>query len=246
MGVLDTLNASTAGGESVKIITDSKVRAEWVEAVNNLDAAARKDAASASLKGKPATTAAVEHLESLRDRVAASEVEFFFEPMVWTEYIALQAMHPPKSGDPLDARRGYNIATFTDALIRASCVRAVGADESVLTDIPAETWDRLLGAPARPAQGKKPAQPAVRPALDYGAVNDLGTKAFKANAGDRTVPPSASSLLGTQDSATSSTPPKPGKSARAASTAGSRRGSRTSSTTAKKPDRTSLASPAGT
>lgn len=234
MGVLDTLAAATDQAPRefpVKVITDAKLYDEWQAATNALDAAVDTDAKHASMAGRPATTAAVEKLEAIRDKVMASEVEFVFAKIGWTNHVGLQAEHPPVKGNPIHARRGYNVETFTNALIRRSCIRVVGADGDVSTTIPAATWDGLLGAPARPSWGDQPARPAIDGTLNMGAVNDLYRAATEANEGTVQVPPSARSLLGSQDSGASLAQPSPGTPAPDASEAGSPRTSPTSSDT---------------
>lgn len=234
MGVLGTLDAATAREKSVKIITNAALRAEWEAATAALDEAAKSDAKHASLSGAlPATTAAIDALEEIRAKVMDSEVEFVFAPLAWTEHVKLQASFPPILGNPIHARRGYNVELFTDAMIRASCTRVVGVDGDVVTEIPASTWDSLLGSPARPAVEDAPARPAVVGSLNMGAVNELATAAFDANDGTTSVPPSARSLLESQDSGASSTPHKPGTSAPVGSEGGSRPTSPRSSATKK-------------
>lgn len=234
MSVLDTLANATARTKRVQIVMDAAVRDEWEAATAALDAAVQEDAKHGSLSAsKPATTAAVDNLEALRDRMLASQVTFEFDRIDWTEHIALQAAHPPIPGNPIHASRGHNIETFTGALIRASCVRVIGTDGDESPEIPESTWQTLLGAPGRPARGEEPAVPAVPGKLNLGSVNKLAQAALDANEGDALVPPSARSLLGSQDSGASLAQPSPGMSRPDASEDGNRPTSPKSSATKK-------------
>lgn len=232
MGVLDTLNSATTRVRSAEIVMDAAVRDEWETATAALDTAAKDDAKHGSLaNATPATAVAIDKLEELRERMLASRVRFEFDRIDWTEHIALQAAHPPVPGNPIHAARGHNVETFTAALIRRSCVRVIGADGDESTDIPEATWESLLGTPARPSVGDQPAQPAVPGALNLGSVNKLRQAALEANEGDAMVPPSARSLLGSQDSGASLAQPSPGASRPDDSEGGSRPTSPRSSAT---------------
>lgn len=234
MSVIDTLNAATPARQTIDLILDAALDAENDAAIARVEAAAIEDAKSGSLEtGRPATEAALDAQDALRDRVAASKVTFAFERVEWTEKVALQAAHPPRPGSLVDTTRGYNIATYTPALIRKSCVSVTGADGTVETDIPDASWDHLLGAPKRISDDGK-VIPAIKGALNTGQVDKLAAKANAVNDGLSTVPLSARSFLESQDSGASLEQPSPGTSPRAASAAGSRPTSPKSSGTKKK------------
>lgn len=225
MGVLDTLQAATPVRRTVVMCVDGALQAEWDAANEALDDAARSDIDDGSL-ALPKTKRAVDHLDDLRDRVAASKVSFLFERVDWTERLAEMAKHPPREGVLLDRMNGYNVETFTRWQIAASCVSATGVDGDT-SGIPAETWVTLLGASA---EGDKP---KVAGTMNSKQIERLTTAARHVNEGENSVPPSARSLLESQDSGASLAQPSPGTSPQDGSEAGSPRGSRKSSTTKK-------------
>jgi hypothetical protein len=214
MGVLDTIQQATKARRSVKLILDAALDDEWLSLQSQLVDAADKDADAGSL-ARPATTALVNRMEKIRAQVEASEVTFVFEQVPWAERIALQVEHPAREGNTLDRLSGYNVETFTPAIIRRACIGAFGDGETEPTPLDDKVWDDLFAK------------------LNYGQVDRLLTVAIATNDGVARVPSSARSLLGTQDSGASLAQPGPGTSARNASKAGSRRTSRKSSATPK-------------
>lgn len=226
MSVLDTLRGATAARKSVTMCVDGALQAEWDSLKDQLDDAAREDTQNGSL-ALPKTTAIVNQMDELREKVAASEVTFLFEKMDWSERLALQAAHPPRDNNLPDRIRGFNNATFYPALIKASCVSVAGADGDVATDVPDEVWDALLGTPATDDK------PAVPGSLNLGQVNTLSAAANHVNDGETTVPPSARFLLGNQDSEASLAQPSPGTPPPSGSEDGNPSGSPTTSTTKK-------------
>lgn len=238
MSVLDTLRAATPQRTTVTVILDGALQAEWDALNDQLPLAAAEDA-KRSMADIPATTKIVEALDTIRDRVAASEVTFHLERIDWTLRVAMQGAHPPRPGNTLDRLNGYNVETFTPALIRASTTKIVGVDGDAATDIPDDVWDNLLGRPEQPGidatddEPAVPAQPKVPGSLNYKAVNDLTRAANAVNDNGAAVPPSARFLLGSQDSGASLAQPSPGTSPRADSEAGSPSTSPRSSATKK-------------
>jgi hypothetical protein len=218
VSALDTLRAATPTRKAVTMCVDGALQAEWDQAVEALDEAARADANTASL-AMPASTAAFEHLDSLADRVAESEVTFTFaaDRLAWGEYLRLQAEHKPREGNALDRLRGFNVETFYPALIRATC-ESVSTRDDEPEAVPDTTWDALLG------DGEKPGR------LNLKQVNNLVAGAEYVMNGETAVPPSARSLLKSRDFGASLAQPSPGTSAPSGSEGGSRRGSRKSST----------------
>jgi hypothetical protein len=224
MGVLDTMATATATKGEVEIILDAELAAKWDGLSAQLQETAESDVDAGSL-GLPKFKQVVDEMEAIRDQVAASKVRFIFEQMDWTDRLELQASHPPRDGNVADRMRGFNIATYVPALIKGSCVKVVDANGDEATEIPDETWDRLLGNPE--------AKPPIRPVLAHGKVTELFVKAQEVNQGETRVPPSARFLLGSLDSGASLAQPSPGTSPRSGSTGGSRRTSRKSSTAKK-------------
>lgn len=235
MGVLDTMNAASPSRKTVPMCLDGAVQAE-VDAIEaSFQAALDEDKKGHGSLANPAPafTAAVHRREELREQVARSQVTFVFERMPWTERVALQAEHPPRTGNIADLARGYNFETFLPALIRGSVVEVTDATGDTETDIPDDTWDSLLGTPAVAAAKAADGQPARRASagsLNHAQVSRLVDAATAVNEKSTTVPPSALSLLASQDSGESSAQPSPGTSARAGGKAGSRPAPRKSAT----------------
>lgn len=222
MGVLDTLGAATTGTVQVTLILDGALDAEWTRLSLELSNASQVDYDNGSL-AMPATTAIVEQMEAIRERVEASQVTFDFVPMEWPDRLTLMAKHPAREGDVVDQMRGYNVTTYISALIKASCVKVTDQQGDESTTIPDSTWTHLLGDPN--------ANPPVKPALAPGQVTRLHSAATDANQGASRVPPSARSLLVSQDSGASLAQPGPGKAPhRNGSEDGNRPGSPKSST----------------
>jgi hypothetical protein len=127
--------------------------------------------------------------------------------------LLLRSEHPPRDGNIADRNLGYNYETYTPALVRESCASVIGADKKIVTDIPDDVWESLLAV------------------LNLEQVEVLNRAALQANDHATTVPPSARSLLDSQDSGTSSKSPGPGTSRRNGSKGGSPRSSRKSAAT---------------
>lgn len=228
MGVLDTLTAATSSRKSVTICLDGAAQAEWEATFLTLETAAladeKPDAGASMATPTPNTTAVIEKLEEIRERMAASEVTFVFEQTGWTKRIALQAEHPARDGNLVDQLRGHNVETYTAAIIKSSCVSVTDGTGDTATDIPDALWDRLLGYTDDDGTEHKGA-------LNLRQVQSLYTAAAEVNDGDTRVPISARSLLQSQDSGASSEQHSPGTSPRSGSAAGNRRTSPKSSTT---------------
>jgi hypothetical protein len=223
VSVLDRIDSATLSRRTVEVILNAELEDKWLGLKAKLVDAANSDVTSGSL-AQPATTKVVNEMEEIREAVEASKVFFVFEQMDWTERIKLQVKHPPRQDNRLDTMYGFNHETYTPAIIRASCVGAHDGDPENLLPVPEEKWAKLLGDPAT----------EVKPLLNYAQVNRLYGASHSVNEGEATVPMSARSLLGTQDSGASLSQPSPGADpARSGSTGGSRRTSRKSSTTKK-------------
>lgn len=226
MGVLDKLDAASTARRKVSLILDAALEAEWRDLKDQLDQAATADVDTGSL-AMPATTKVVNAMEAIRERVAASEVTFHFESVDWRERVRLQAEHPPRKDNRVDAFRGYDVEAFTPAIIRKTCVGVTDNEGDEPTPIPDETWDRLLGTDG------------AKPQLSLGQIDLLYAATTEVNEGLAAVPRSARFLLGSQASEASLAQPTPGTSPRSASKAGSRPTSRKSSATKKAASRAS-------
>ena len=220
MGVLDTLGAATAGSLDVTMIVDKDLHAEWGALNARLADAAGGTDPEASLAS---VNRVVDEMEAMRERVEASQVTFSFHQMnSWTDYLELQADHPPRQDKLVDKINGYNVATFPPALIRAACYAVTDheGDRREREDpgdpeqevLPEDTWSNLFRS------------------FNSRQMNELYTAAKAVNDRTPAVPPSARSLLASQDSGASLAQPGPGTSAPADSKDGSRRTSPASTT----------------
>lgn len=215
MGVLDTLGNASQATKSVKLCLDAGLLAECDRLLREMEDAAAQDEKHGSL-AREMTTAVIEEYERVRERMAASEVTFEFRALDWTKRLALQAEHPPRKGNMVDQVQGYNVETFTPAIIKASCVSVTDAAGDTATKIPVKTWTGLFRK------------------LNLPQIDMLFRAATHANDRVAQVPSSARFLLESQDSEASSMLQDPGKAPLpSGSEAGSRRTSRRSSATKK-------------
>lgn len=231
MSVLDKIDAATLPRRTVEIILDAAVEDEWRSLREQLPTAADEDVRAAMAAendgqtaslARPATTKIATRMEELRETAAASRVYFVFEPLDWRKRVALQAENPPREGNRIDSMQGYNLDTYTPAVIRDSCVGVSETEGGELTPVPEEKWLKLLGDPDNDIKGT----------MNYGQVNRLFGAAHQVNEGLSQVPTSARSLLETQDSGASLAQPSPGtESAPSDSEAGSQPTSPPTSTT---------------
>lgn len=198
MSVLDTLRHASPARKSVKMCVDGALQAEWDATLDELDHVDLES--NGGSLAQPAVTAIAERLDALRDKFRASEVTFHFEKMPWAQRLSLQADNPPRDGNTADQIRGFNAEAYYPALIKASVVSVVGVDGEEVTDIPDDVWDGLLGTPESAGS------------LNTGQVNTLIGLADSVNNGQTAVPPSARSLLESQDFGTSLAQPSPGPS----------------------------------
>lgn len=75
-----------------------------------------------------ALAAVREALQVQRDVIASGVVRIVVKGLTRGEFRRLLVAHPPREGDDLDERLGYNGDTFGDALIRACIVRTDSLD----------------------------------------------------------------------------------------------------------------------
>lgn len=230
MSVLDKLTAATSTRKSETICLDGALQAEWEAAFLTLEDAALEDekatAGASMANATPHTSAVIEKLEDIRGRMTASEVTFVFEQVGWTSRLGIQAEHPPREGNLLDRIRGYNLATYTPAIIKASCIEVTDGTGDTVTDVPDEVWNSLLGWVDDDGTEHKGA-------LNLKQVSALFEAASEVNDRETRIPISARSLLTSQDSGASLAQPSPGTSPRSGSAGGNRRTSRKSTATKK-------------
>lgn len=230
MSVLDTLARSSRLVRYVEIVVDAGLDARWTRLRNQLEEAAAEDQRSGSLAAEN-TRRVVDDMEAIRDKVDASRVTFAFEQLDWTRRLALQAEHPPRKNNILDQSRGFNVETYTRAVIPECCLGVIEPDDDTddtsdptPVSVPPATWKNLLGDPE---------DESSRPTFNYAQVNQLYLTATAVNDEAPRVPTSARYLLESLDSVASLQLPRPGTSRRAGSADGSRRGSRKSTATKK-------------
>lgn len=222
MGVLDKLAAATPNTKLVEICLNGALQAEWDKLATSLQNVGIQDQSLAAEQ----TTGILQKMEEIRGEMIASQVQFEMEQLDWAERINLQAAHPPREGNFVDRIRNYNVDTYARAVIMGSCVSVTDGDGDKVTEIPSDLWDRLLGRGARGEPGY------IKSALNAGEVNDLSVAAIEVNDTGTSIPPSAHSLLVSQDSGMSSEASGPGEagSLPASSEAGSQPTSPSTST----------------
>jgi hypothetical protein len=219
MSVLDTMKAATAARRQVTLCLDGALQAQHDERQKALVQASfddhRDNPKLPADKSGPKALAVADEMDTLRTRMAASEVAFTFERLDWKRRLTLQADHPPRDGNVRDAMEGANLERYMPALIRESCVEVKGNDGEPETDIPGEVWDAVLSQ------------------LQVGQLETLFQAAKNANDMATTVPISARAFLTSPDSGASLMSQEPGTSARNGSKGGSRPSRRKSSATTK-------------
>jgi hypothetical protein len=198
---------------------DGALQAEWESVQEELS---NVDTTHESL-AKTAVGEIADRMDQVRDRFLASAVTFTFaaDGLSWGEYLRLQAEHAPREGNTLDRIRGFNVETFYPALIRKTCV-SVSAPDGEPEDVPDDVWDTLLG------DGDK------RGSLNLTQVNKLISGADYVMNGETAVPPSARSLLTSQDFGASLVQPSPGQAEAPSGSEGGKRPTSPSTSTTKK------------
>lgn len=224
MSVLDKLDAATTARAQVKLVLDAKLtdtfgqlQDQWM---TGLTERVGDDAKFTEVERKKLTA----QMEAVSVQMAASEVTFVFERLDWIRRLTLQAEHPPRVEmvdgaevtNPEDKRLGFNLHTYTPALIKETCVEIRDAT-SVATaeEITEARWDALFST------------------LNYAAVDRLFGVALSVNDLDTAVPSLALVSQTSRAIGESLKPPAPGVSARNGSKAGSRPPKRSTATTRK-------------
>ena len=77
-------------------------------------------------------------MDEQRKIISSGVVRIIIKGLTRGEFRRLLVAHPPRQGDPLDSKVGYNADTFGDALIQASILRTEDLDGN---PVPNE-WDR--------------------------------------------------------------------------------------------------------
>ena len=81
-------------------------------------------------------------MDEQRKVIASGVVRIIIKGLTRGEFRRLLTAHPPRSGDDLDARVGYNADTFGDALIKACILRTEDLDGNPV----ANEWDQWADA----------------------------------------------------------------------------------------------------
>ena len=81
-------------------------------------------------------------MDEQRKVIASGVVRILIKGLTRGEFRRLLTAHPPRQGDDLDGKVGYNADTFGDALIRASILRTEDLDGQ---SVPNE-WDQWADA----------------------------------------------------------------------------------------------------
>jgi hypothetical protein len=79
-----------------------------------------------------------EALEATKAQIASGVVRIVIKGLTRGEFRRLVTANPPREGDDLDKRLGYNVDTFGDALVKACIVRTENLDGE---PVPNE-WDK--------------------------------------------------------------------------------------------------------
>jgi hypothetical protein len=212
--VLDIMRGTTTLSRRVTLCLDGTLQAEYDRLTSQLTEASLADRDSLAADQ---TRQVIDAMESVRERMIATEVSFTFKALPWKRRLALQAEHPPRDGNTIDNNSGHNVETYIPALIREACSSVVGADGVVIDNIPDEVWDAMLAN------------------LNFSQVDTLFSAAQNANDNATTVPLSARSLLETPNLGPSSNVPDGGASPPAGSKVGNPRRTRKSTTTKRAP-----------
>ena len=84
-------------------------------------------------------------MDEQRKIIASGVVRIIIKGLTRGEFRRLLTAHPPRSGDDLDARVGYNADTFGDALIKACIVKTLAHELNGGGPVPNE-WDQWADA----------------------------------------------------------------------------------------------------
>lgn len=124
------------------LIADARPPARTVELCLRGDLVAAleqttRDLALADEHGdKPAAAALTEQAASLRRDMAAAVITVRFDAIPRREWLGLLAEHPPRDGNDLDRRLGFNTDTLYEAIVRRAWAEPVidPADLDLLLD----------------------------------------------------------------------------------------------------------------
>lgn len=204
MNIDELLSSARLAEETVPICLRPDLLDDYNAAVTALDAAEKAHATDGSLDGSDKAAAAA-LVDELRDQMLDASVRFTVRALPRRRWTALLGEHPPREGDEMDARTGFNRDTFYDALVRECVV------EPQLSD---EQWDTLDAA------------------LSTAQFAALKTTAMVINSADVDVPFLLAASRAPTSTGPASARPEASASARSGSTAGSRSPSTSTAKTA--------------
>lgn len=137
-----------------------------------------EDATGARFGGKSTAAAKAVEFDKLKAKAEKDAVEVKVYALAYDEFGPLQDAHPPRDGDELDKRAGYNRDTFPHALLKASMVEPNTADDLADLIVKGDAAFADLGRPS------------------HNQYVRLEQAAWNVNVGDDSLPPfSAVSLL---------------------------------------------------
>ena len=84
-------------------------------------------------------------MDEQRKVIASGVVRIIIKGLTRGEFRRLLTAHPPRQGDDLDGKVGYNADTFGDALIKASIVKTIAHELNGGGPVPNE-WDQWADA----------------------------------------------------------------------------------------------------
>lgn len=118
------LAAARLPERTVDLCLRGDLQAEWEMLQRDLDEAKRVAKASASLAGEESedVAALAERMQALEATMAESVLTVRLRALNRKAFQDLLLAHPPRKDDQRDKLYGFNVDTFNDALVRASCV----------------------------------------------------------------------------------------------------------------------------
>lgn len=139
----DALKKATFRYEDVQISLDGELGVERDALYVELQEAAAQPVRT---MGPRPTVGVQARIDALEDRMREDLVTLRFRALSTDKWNTLIALHPPREGVNLDARKGYNIVAVTKAAAEENGVVMVGGTaEPVTADEWADLWANLSG-----------------------------------------------------------------------------------------------------
>jgi hypothetical protein len=128
---------------TVHLCTDMSLQAEHDRAVEALRAAEQQDDRDARLAGKPAALGAAKAVQEIEQQMRGSTLAFAILALPRKRWVELQAEHPAREGNEVDAAFRVNLSTFVDAVMRESDITVTDHEGAPVDFDPAADWDAL-------------------------------------------------------------------------------------------------------